>query len=80
MAFLDDLSKKTKNFSEIAKCNSAIAEDERNCNNTLLLIGRKYAELHAMTVIPHPKNFVLFCMHCAKHKCALQKTNGALKI
>ena len=75
MAFLDDLSKKTKNLSEIAKCNSAIAEDERNCNNTLLLIGRKYAELHANDGDHAPEEFrpLLYALHQAQMRIAENK-------
>lgn len=75
MAFLDDLSKKTKNLSEIAKCNSAIAEDERNCNNTLLLIGRKYAELHANDGDHAPEEFrpLLYALRQAQMRIAENK-------
>ena len=75
MAFLDDLSKKTKNLSEIAKCNSAIAEDERNCNNTLLLIGRKYAELHANDGDSAPEEFrpLLYALRQAQMRIAENK-------
>lgn len=75
MAFFEDISQKTKNMSEIAKCNNAIAEDERNCNNTLLLIGQKYAETYTYDsdLVPNEFRSLLFALHQAKKRIADNK-------